>query len=141
MAEARSGRDLENERPLSPHLQIYAVQINMAMSILHRITGAALYAGSVLLSWWLVAAASGPDYFAFVSALLASWPAKLILFGYTWALLNHMLGGVRHLIWDTGRGYDLATVDLLCWGTLVVSLGLAVVLWAYVLGSALVIDR
>jgi succinate dehydrogenase / fumarate reductase cytochrome b subunit len=102
----------------------------MVMSIVHRITGAALYFGSLLLAWWLVAAAAGPDYFAFVNAIFGSLPGKVVLFGYTWVLLHHMLGGIRHLIWDTGRGYDLATVDRLAWGTIVGSVTLTALVWA-----------
>lgn len=121
------------ERPLSPHLQIYSPLINMVMSIVHRITGVALYAGTLLLAWWLVAAASGPTYFAFVSSIAGHPLGLLVLAGYTWALMHHMLGGLRHLIWDTGRGFDLATVNRLCWGTLVVSLGATALIWFAVL--------
>lgn len=121
------------ERPLSPHLQIYRPQINMVMSILHRLTGAALYFGTLILAWWLVAAATGPDYFAFVSGILGSWPGKLVLFGYTWALINHMLGGVRHFIWDTGHGFALSNVDILCWGSLAASVLLTLAVWGVAL--------
>lgn len=101
----------------------------MMMSIVHRITGAALYVGSLLLAWWLFAAAAGPDYYDYVSGLLGSWPGKIVLLGYTWALMHHLLGGLRHFIWDTGRGYDLKTVDLLSWGTLAGSLVLTASIW------------
>jgi succinate dehydrogenase / fumarate reductase cytochrome b subunit len=117
------------ERPLSPHLQIYKPQINMVMSILHRITGAALYFGTALLALVLAATAAGPESFATAQGLLAMWPAKLLLVGYTWALIHHMLGGIRHLIWDTGRGFDLATVDRLCWMTIIGSVLLTALLW------------
>ncbi len=129
MAAARPGRAGSIERPLSPHLQIYAPVINMMMSILHRITGGALYVGTVLLAAWLVAAASGPDAYSTISGLFGTVLGKLVLLGYTWALLHHMMGGIRHLIWDTGRGYEPATIDLLCWGSLVLSLGLTVAIW------------
>lgn len=117
------------QRPLSPHLQIYRPLINMTMSILHRITGAALYVGTVLLAWWLVAAAAGPDSFAFVNDLLGSWIGRIVLLGYTWALMHHMLGGIRHLIWDTGRGFDLGTVDFLCRMSIVGSVVLTLAIW------------
>ena len=94
------------ERPLSPHLQIYRPQINMVMSIVHRITGAGLYFGMLLLAWWLLAAATGPGPYADVSWFFGTLIGKLILFGFTWALMHHALGGVRHLIWDTGRGFE-----------------------------------
>lgn len=130
--EATSGRGVRPERPLSPHLQIYSPLINMVMSILHRITGAALYAGSLLLAWWLIAAASGPDYYNYVSSWFATWPGKIILLGYTWVLMNHMLGGLRHFLWDTGHGYDLKTIDILSWGSLAASFTLTAIIWAFV---------
>ena len=79
-----------------------------------------------------MAAASGPDYFAYVTGLLGSWPGLFVLFGYTWALLHHLVGGVRHFIWDTGHGYDLKTVDILSWATIAASATLTVLIWAYV---------
>ena len=93
------------ERPLSPHLGIYRMQITMLMSIVHRITGGALYFGTILLAAWLVSAAMGERAFATVNALFGHPLGKFVLFGYTWALLHHMLGGMRHLLWDTGRGH------------------------------------
>lgn len=122
-------------RPISPHLQIYSPLINMMSSIIHRITGVALYFGTILLACWLVAAASGPQAFATVSWLFNSWFGKLILIGYTWALFQHMLGGIRHFIWDTGRGFDLATVDRLCLMTAIGSVALTVLVWAAILFS------
>ncbi|RMF09529.1 MAG: succinate dehydrogenase, cytochrome b556 subunit [Alphaproteobacteria bacterium] len=119
----------EAERPVSPHLQIYKPTLTMVMSIMHRITGAALYFGSLLLTWWLVAAASGEAYFTYVSDLFGSIAGRLVLFGYTWALIHHMLGGIRHLIWDTGRGFDLTSIDLLARATVIGSLGLTLLIW------------
>ncbi len=133
MAEAKSLRGARPERPLSPHLQVYASPINMVMSILHRITGAALYFGSLLLAWWLVAAATGPDYFDFVNSLFSSLIGRVVLFGYTWALMLHMIGGIRHFIWDTGRGYELKTIDRLCWSSAVASVVLTALIWLAVL--------
>jgi succinate dehydrogenase / fumarate reductase, cytochrome b subunit len=129
MAERKALGPSKVERPLSPHMQIYSPLINMVMSILHRITGAALYFGTILLSWWLIAAAIGPQYFDFVNGLFGTVFGKLVLFAYTWALMHHMLGGIRHLIWDTGRGFQLSTVDALCWATIVGSVTLTVVIW------------
>ena len=129
MADAGSGRGARPARPLSPHLQIYSPLINMVMSIVHRITGAALYFGTLLLVWWLIAAATGPHYFDYVSSWFATWPGKFVMLGYTWALLQHMLGGIRHFIWDTGHGYDLATIDQLSWGSLIASLAMTAVIW------------
>ncbi len=133
MASAEPHAPARKERPLSPHLQIYSPLINMVMSILHRITGAALYAGTLLLAWWLIAAAAGPEHFRVVSGLLGSPIGLLVLAGYTWALMHHMLGGIRHLIWDTGNGFDLGTVNLLSWGTLIGSLSLTALIWGVAL--------
>jgi succinate dehydrogenase / fumarate reductase, cytochrome b subunit len=96
--------DSSRNRPLSPHLQVYKPIPTMVASITHRITGAALYFGTLLVAWWLIAAASGPAYFDFVQGIFGSWIGRLVLFGYTWALVQHMLGGLKHLMWDTGRG-------------------------------------
>ncbi|KAB2944156.1 MAG: succinate dehydrogenase, cytochrome b556 subunit [Hyphomicrobium sp.] len=120
------------QRPLSPHLQIYRPQINMVMSILHRITGAALYVGSLLIAWWLIAAATSPEYFAFVNGLFATWPGMVVIVGYSWALIHHLLGGLRHFVWDTGAGLDIGSVDLLSWSTIVLSVLLTGALWLYI---------
>ncbi len=95
------------ERPLSPHLQIYKWYLTMALSILHRASGVGLALGLVLLTWWLLALASGPDAFATVQAVVDSWFGVLVLFGYTVALFYHLGNGVRHLVWDAGYGFDL----------------------------------
>ena len=129
MAQAKTMTKTQRPRPLSPHLQIYRPLVNMMMSIIHRITGMALYAGTLLLAWWLIAAAAGPDQFAIAQSVFGSPLGLLILVGYTWAFLHHLLGGIRHLIWDTGRGFELSTVDALCWLTLVLSLGLTIAIW------------
>ena len=133
MAEANARERSPVQRPLSPHLQIYSPLINMMMSITHRITGVALYFGTLLLAWWLLAAATSADHFALVTWVLTSWFGQLVLFGFTWAMVVHLLGGIRHLIWDTGRGFDLPTVDLLSWGTLIGSVIITVALWAAVI--------
>ena len=120
-------------RPTSPHLQIYTFRINMVMSILHRITGVALYFGTVLLAAWLIAAAVGAEAYESVAWLFGSWIGLLALFGYTWVLLHHMMGGIRHFIWDTGSGFELETVDRLCWASLFVSVGGTLLIWAVAL--------
>lgn len=117
------------ERPISPHLGIYRMQITMLMSIVHRITGGALYFGTILLAAWLVSAAMGEHAFAQVNAILGHPLGKFVLFGYSWALLHHMLGGMRHLLWDTGRGLQPSTADILGWLTILGSLSLTVLLW------------
>jgi succinate dehydrogenase / fumarate reductase cytochrome b subunit len=117
------------ERPLSPHLQIYRPVMTMMMSIAHRITGAALYFGSILLIAWLLAAAAGPDAFLRAQTFMGSPIGLLLLFGFTWALFHHALGGIRHLIWDTGRGMDAPWRDRLAYGTLIGSVALTILFW------------
>jgi succinate dehydrogenase / fumarate reductase cytochrome b subunit len=96
----------EASRPLSPHLQVYRWYLTMALSIAHRVTGAGLAVGLLLLTWWLLALASGPDSFATVRAVMDNWFGGLVLFGFTLFLWFHTLNGVRHLVWDTGYGLD-----------------------------------
>ncbi len=117
------------ERPLSPHLSIYKPTLTMTMSIVHRITGVGLYFGTLLVAWWLLAAASSPNAYAGVSAFMGSWFGRLILFGYTWALIHHMLGGIRHFIWDAGRGFGAQEREWLAVATLVGSIGWTIVIW------------
>ena len=116
-------------RPLSPHLQIYRPMLTMMMSIAHRITGAALYFGVVLLVWWLLAAAMSDGDFAVVQDFFGHWFGRIVLFGFTWTLIHHALGGIRHLIWDTGRGFDLATIEWLARANLAGSVVLTLLLW------------
>jgi succinate dehydrogenase / fumarate reductase, cytochrome b subunit len=116
-------------RPLSPHLTIFRPLITMVMSIVHRITGAGLYFGMLFLAWWLVAAASGPEAFSLANAFFGSWFGRLILFGFTWALIHHLLGGIRHLIWDTGAGYSQTMRNGLAWATIVGSVILTLLIW------------
>jgi succinate dehydrogenase / fumarate reductase cytochrome b subunit len=117
-------------RPLSPHLQIYKPMLTMMMSIVHRITGGALYFGTLLVAWWLIAAASGPSAYTTFETFIGSIIGRLILFGYTWALLHHMLGGIRHLIWDLGYGFEPTEREVLTVATLIGSIGLTIALWA-----------
>ena len=117
------------ERPLSPHLQIYKPQISSVLSILHRITGTGLGIGLLLLAWWLIAAASGPDAFATVQGFIGSWLGRLILFGFTWALFYHLLNGIRHLGWDLLFGLDLPTMTKTGWAVVVGSAVLTILTW------------
>ncbi len=128
MADAIS-KTTNHARPLSPHIGIYRMQINMVMSIVHRITGAALYFGTLLLAAWLIAIAQGPAAFDAVNAIMGHPVGLLVLFGYTWALIHHMLGGLRHLIWDTGRGFDLSSINRLGWLTILGSIAITIGLW------------
>src|SRR5690554_2275315 len=95
----------QGARPLSPHLQVYRWYLTMATSILHRVTGSALVVGLVLLTWWLVALAAGPESFATVQAVMHTFFGWLVLFGMTIALFYHAAYGVRHLVWDAGYGF------------------------------------
>jgi succinate dehydrogenase / fumarate reductase, cytochrome b subunit len=115
-------------RPLSPHLQIYRLTLTMAMSIVHRITGVGNYFGTLLLAWWLMSAA-GPNGYARFEAFAGSWFGRLILFGYTWSVIHHMLGGIRHLIWDTGAGLGPNEREWLATANLIGSIAITVILW------------
>ncbi|MEX2454705.1 MAG: succinate dehydrogenase, cytochrome b556 subunit [Rhodospirillaceae bacterium] len=94
-------------RPLSPHLQIYKPQLTSVMSILHRATGVSLAVGTLLLVWWIVAAASGPDAFETAQGFIGSWFGQLLLLGWSFALFYHLCNGIRHLLWDAGKGIEL----------------------------------
>ncbi len=113
-------------RPISPHLEIYRFTLTMAMSIVHRITGVANYVGTLLLVAWLGAAALGGDAFALVNGIFGSWIGQVVLFGYTWSLFHHMLGGVKHFIWDAGHGLEVETAEKLGWVCMIGSVVLTI---------------
>ncbi|QUS37758.1 succinate dehydrogenase, cytochrome b556 subunit [Tardiphaga alba] len=125
------------ERPLSPHLQVYRWTLTMALSIVHRATGIALYFGTLLLVWWLIAAASGPAAYAQVQAFAGSIIGRLIAFGYTWALVHHALSGVRYLIWDLGYGFKPSEREWLTWAALIGGIMVTILLWiiGYAVGA------
>jgi len=127
--EARTTAQAQRTRPLSPHLQVYKFMLTYVMSGFHRVSGFVLYFGVVLIAWWLVAAASGPNAYANVEWFMGSLIGRLVLLGYTWALLHHMLGGVRHLIWDLGYGFEPAEREFLALATLVGSISLTIIVW------------
>ncbi len=108
-------------RPLSPFMlgQYYRPQLNSVTSILTRITGNALILAGLLVTWWLLAAAAGPGAFAVADAVLTSWIGDLVMFLSLWALWYHTLAGLRHLYWDTGRGFSLDMVQILGWGVVI----------------------
>ena len=124
-----SNAQAKTSRPLSPHLQIYRWPLTAVMSILHRITGIALYAGTLLLAWWVIAAAAGPAYFDVANAVFGSWIGRLVLFGYTWALVHHLLGGLRHFVWDLGAGYSKPARDMLARANIIGSVLLTILIW------------
>ncbi|HFB2048415.1 MAG: succinate dehydrogenase, cytochrome b556 subunit [Hyphomicrobiaceae bacterium] len=125
---------VQNARPLSPHLYVYKPEINMLMSIVHRATGAALYFGTIALVIWLIATASSEEQYQAVNSMFATLPGRLIVLGYTWALLHHMFGGIRHLIWDVGYAFNLSQINYLCWFTLIASLTCTVGIWVIASG-------
>jgi succinate dehydrogenase / fumarate reductase cytochrome b subunit len=121
--------DAPIQRPISPHLQIYKWTLPFLMSGFHRATGFALYFGFALVAWWLVAAASGPSAYANVQWFFGSFIGRLVLFGFTWGLIHHTLGGIRHLIWDTGHGIDTHQVQWLARATIIGSIVLTLIVW------------
>lgn len=114
------------ERPLSPHLQIYRIQITSVASILTRITGHALMAGVILGVWWLLAASVSDRYFAVANAVALSWFGHLVFTGSLWALWYHYLAGLRHLYFDAGHGLDIVTAERLGWGCIAGSVVLTI---------------
>ena len=122
-------------RPISPHLQVYRPQLTSVLSILHRITGVALAVGTILLVYWLIAAASGPEAFASAEALVGSWLGRILLFGWTFALYFHLTNGIRHLFWDAGFGFELKTVYASGWTA--VALAVALTLVSFIAGFVL----
>jgi succinate dehydrogenase / fumarate reductase cytochrome b subunit len=103
--------------------------MTMAMSIAHRVSGAALYVGVLLLAWFLIAASADASTFAVFSDFIGSFIGCLVLFVVTWALFHHLVGGVRHIIWDTGYGLDAPLRDQMAWATLIGGFALTVLVW------------
>ncbi len=120
----------KHARPLSPHLQVYKPQLTSVMSIFHRITGMSLAGGTLLLTWWLVAAATGPGPLELVQVVFGSWLGYLVLFGLTFALFYHLCNGIRHLVWDAGYCLEMTGVTVSGWIMLSSAVGLTVLAWA-----------
>lgn len=131
--KADTGAPALRPRPLSPHLQIWRWHITMATSILHRVSGCAMYVGALVLTGWAVALASGPDAYAAYTGLLGSLLGKLVMIGLTLCVFFHMANGVRHLVWDAGKGFLPKTAEF----TAVVTLAFAAVATAVVWAIAL----
>lgn len=129
MASTDASPSPARARPLSPHLSVYRWTMTMAMSIAHRVTGGALYVGTILLAWYLIALSMDESAFGVVSGFLNSIIGRIILFGFTWALIHHALGGVRHAVWDTGYGMEKPMRDQLAWATLIGGVVLTIVVW------------
>jgi succinate dehydrogenase / fumarate reductase cytochrome b subunit len=125
------------ERPLSPHLQVYRLTLTMVMSGLHRITGLGLCLGMLMLTWWLLAAAAGQNAYGTFEAFATSWFGRLILFGFSWALLHHLIGGFRYFIWDLGYGLGPEEREWLVRANIVGSIAATVLLWTVLVISGL----
>ena len=130
MATSDAALAKSRPRPLSPHIGIYKFTMTMAMSIAHRITGIGLYAGVLVLAWFLIAASTDAAAFGVFSAFIESIIGRLVLFGFTWALFHHLIGGIRHFLWDASYGMDAPLRDQLAWATLIGGFALTIVVWA-----------
>jgi succinate dehydrogenase / fumarate reductase cytochrome b subunit len=120
----------QDDRPLSPHLQVYNPQFTSVLSILHRMTGVALGLGAVLLTCWLAAAAAGPEWFAVARGAAQTPLGWLVLLGFTWALFYHLCNGIRHLFWDIGMGFELPTARASGYLVALASFALTGLAWA-----------
>lgn len=126
-------------RPLSPHLQVWRWHVTMAASILNRMTGGALSVGALLVALWLMALAFGPDAYATFTGWMGSPLGLLVWFGLTVALFLHLAGGLRHLVWDTGKGLSPRAADRMAWASIIVGVGGAVVFWVLLFTSGRVV--
>jgi succinate dehydrogenase / fumarate reductase cytochrome b subunit len=131
-----SGKGAAGNRPLSPHLQIYRPQITSVLSILHRICGVVLALGILPLVYWLSGLAGGPESYARAYGALSSVFGQILLFGWTLAFSYHFCNGVRHLFWDTGRGFELRQVYASGWAVLVGAVVLTALIWLTLGGAA-----
>ncbi len=126
------------ERPLSPFMlgTLYRLQITSVLSILHRITGVVLSLGGFVFAWWLLAVAQGGDAYATASAYLASPLGKIALFGFSFALVYHLLNGIRHLLWDIGWGYEVELVSRSGYVVVVLTAIFTVAIWFFAMRGA-----
>ena len=124
-----------SKRPLSPHLQIYRLPLLALMSISHRITGAFLNIGALVLAAWLASAAAGQESYEIFQSLITSPLGMLMLFGWTASLYYHLLNGVRHLIWDTGAALDLESAYKTGWITIGLTAVMTVLTWIIALNA------
>jgi succinate dehydrogenase / fumarate reductase, cytochrome b subunit len=120
-------------RPLSPHLLIYRPQLTSVLSIFHRFTGVVLSAGLLLLVYWLAALAAGDAAYTAALGVLGAWPVKILLFLFSYAFFYHLCNGLRHLWWDTGRGFEIPQIYASGWVVVVASLALTSLTWAVLL--------
>lgn len=129
MAEAEPGTPARQERPLSPHMQIWRWHITMATSILNRATGVALYVGVLIATGWAMSLTAGPAAFDNYMALLGSPLGKLVLFGLTLSIFFHLAAGVRHLFWDAGEGLETKTADMTAAAAIAFSIAASLAVW------------
>jgi succinate dehydrogenase / fumarate reductase, cytochrome b subunit len=120
---------VKRTRPLSPNIQIYRPQLTSVLSIANRITGVVLSVCAVVLVVWLIAAATGPQPYAAVQGAIASWIGQIVLFACTFAFFLHLCGGIRHLVWDTGYGFELRSIYASGWAVVAASVVLTVAAW------------
>ncbi len=118
-----------NGRPLSPHLSIYRWPVTMAVSILHRMTGVAMSVGFIVLTGWLIGAAIGVETYAAMVSYLDTLVGWLLLVGWSIAFFFHLSNGVRHLVWDTGRGFEKFQANASAWFVLALSVFLTALFW------------
>ena len=118
-------------RPLSPHLQIYRLPLAAILSITHRITGIGLAVGVLLLTWWVTAAAIGPGPYAQATDFIGSAIGQLLMLGFSLALFFHLCNGVRHLVWDAGKGFEKTTTATSNVIVIVAALTLTAVSWLF----------
>jgi succinate dehydrogenase / fumarate reductase cytochrome b subunit len=119
----------DDNRPLSPDLQIYRPQLTSVLSISHRLTGIALSVGSLLLILWLIAAAAGPQAYSLLQSFMRSWLGILLMFAWTFSLFFHLCNGIRHLVWDAGYGFELRTIYASGWTVVAASMALSIAAW------------
>lgn len=117
------------QRPLSPHLQVYKPQLTSVLSITHRGTGIFLSLGALLLCYWLLAIATGPEMYARAQDIINSWYGQLLLFGWVASLYYHLCNGIRHLFWDCGYGLDLKTTYASGYAVVAASIILTLATW------------
>jgi succinate dehydrogenase / fumarate reductase cytochrome b subunit len=122
-----------NDRPLSPHLSIYRWPVTMVSSILHRGTGLAMSVGFVLFVFWLADAANGPEAYAVFAGAAGSTFGLILLIGWSFAFFYHLSNGIRHLVWDTGRGFEKAQATASAWIVIVLAVVLTAAFWGAVL--------
>ncbi len=123
------------ERPLSPHLWIYRRQITTVLSILHRITGVVLFIGAFGIAWWLLAVSATESRYAQFAELAASLPGQIVLGGFSYCLMYHLLNGLRHLLWDSGRGFEIKQFYATGWAVVILSFVLTGGIWMLALSQ------